>query len=724
MFISPNLFEIKEKFVILFHYIILNKKKLNEMKKTLLLLALFFGMVVFTACTKDDDDSNQAQYDIAEVQLRQDYSGYTIVGSIKWSVSEKYKVANFKATKNARATSEIPFTVWYDVVGEAATREMDVAKVGQTIPTIIQDEFNKTPYAVSANWTIEEIELESNYNDNALEHVYEVELVSTSNPLLEAEVYFNATTGIYLYAVEALGDDEDDIPFVVSSELKAAVVAIYPAATIIDAEEEDNLIEVKVFISGNTDIKDVELVFTKDNVFMHEEYETTYAKLDATKFAAVKTWFTTNVATNPIDATTEVEVIEAATGETVTDDGVTFTSSVEVEYEVGSVEYEIEFFLNAQNDIIDGEPEQGDTDGKYEDGTFILNDGKYGMDFDNPLVFIGEDGAIVDNAFKLVNGGTDANMLPSGTQDLYIEDDNIFFVSQSGALVIADAGTLKLKKTYTTELGLAEGLKPVSVVVLEDDVYILVTNNAATRKIIRFNLKTQTVTDVAGTNGVLAKRMAVVDDKIFATTETKLIQITEGSSTATELMTFEASVKYVTIIPTDEDVLWLAGGEITETVEPWGTMLTPVKPSKIMKFNTNTNAVTSTSDVADYALASPFAKSPIIAAIGDKIYFTSKTEAGVDMLGVSDFTKSGVVSIVIDNFDAHIKTARYTDEVVYNGVAVNPENNLLYINTYSTADYNVNDLMLFNVSVVSPVLTKSYIDMTHFPAGVYFTESF
>lgn len=324
-------------------------KTISRLTQILSLSLILIGLMSCTDNTDGSSDDKNKQ-EIAAEQLKKEYSDYTI-SNLTWKVSGDYQVANFIGVKTKSEGTAI--TVWYKVELDEATRQMDIEQLGQTVPDIISDAFNKTPYAVSANWTIEEIELETNFNGNSLEKVYEMELVSTSNSQLEAELYFNAETGALLYSIESLDDDDDDnddIPLVVSPELKAAVMAVYSNATIIDAEEDDNFIEVKIILSGNTDIFDVELVFTMQNEYMYEEYETTYEKLDAKKFAAVKTWFTNNSATQPTPpAIAEVEVSEAAEGKFITNN---IKSIVEVEYEVAGEEYEIEFFLDAQNAII------------------------------------------------------------------------------------------------------------------------------------------------------------------------------------------------------------------------------------------------------------------------------------------------------------------------------------------------------------------------------------
>lgn len=300
------------------------------------------------SCSKDTE-TEDSNYSVAENQLKLDYSQYNLTG-ISWRSVLGYQVANFKFTTKANGTNA---NAWYLVNNNIAKREKSTASIGVTVPETIKAAFEASKYSNALLWRIDEIELENNYNGNAVESIYEVELESVINTNIEAEMYFDAKTGVLLYSREYLDDDDDnddDNSIVIDDKLVQAVRAIYPDAVIIDAEIDDNMIEVAVTIIEGGIPKEVEMLFTMDYKYKggEIEYEVTYGKLSE-KFKSVKDWFANTANGVPVPNDDIIVEIEEGVG---SENGITYMYQVEVEYTINGTEYNVELFLDAEYVIV------------------------------------------------------------------------------------------------------------------------------------------------------------------------------------------------------------------------------------------------------------------------------------------------------------------------------------------------------------------------------------
>lgn len=319
------------------------------MKKKLIKLALIATIILpilFTSCNKggEGDDIDNTDYSIAEVQLLLDYSNYSIT-NISWKSIMGYQVASFKlATKSISSAN-----AWYLVTNDSATREKSSESIGVNVPEIIKEAFGLTVYAKADIWKIEDIELETNYNGNAVNNVYEMDLEAVKNANLEAELYFDAKTGKLLYSRESIEENEDgeeNDSIVIDDKLAKAVKDLYPNAVIIDAEINDNMIEVEISAIENTMVKEIELTFSMDYIFQSKEseYWLTYGQLPA-DFSAIEEWFADPK--NKMTAPDKATVIDIEEGN-LEEDGTAYQYGIEIE----TTAYEIKFLLNAEYQIV------------------------------------------------------------------------------------------------------------------------------------------------------------------------------------------------------------------------------------------------------------------------------------------------------------------------------------------------------------------------------------
>ena len=326
-------------------------KNLNEFKSAI--FACLISLPALISCDKNDSNTD-TEYSVAEAKLKLDYKNYDIK-NITWSTQRSFQMATFDAITKAEGAS---ITVWYEVNGATATREMDSEDLGTTVPTIIQEAFKATKYSNSALWTIEEIELEKSYNSNSIDSYYEVDLVNVADKTVSAELFFNATTGALLTQKEEVDNDDDkdtdtNNKFVVTAELKAAVEKAVPGAVIIDADVDDNIIEVDAVVTVDTVTKEVELEFTMEYKLVSNEIETKYAYQDLPRtFMAVKVWFNNTYSLPNPQPTTQLEITEGEQSEEDFNIGNYYYGIECDEYTHANIKYEVEFLLNKDFKII------------------------------------------------------------------------------------------------------------------------------------------------------------------------------------------------------------------------------------------------------------------------------------------------------------------------------------------------------------------------------------
>lgn len=323
-----------------------------------MLLGTFFALIL-VSCSQDDSDSveQEKKYLIAEAQLIIDYKECNI-SNIVWSTKRDYQIANFNISTMPRTQSK-PITVWYVVAGLVAKREMSSENLGVTIPDKIKEAFQATKYSDSKLWRVEEIELDHNYNNNNnnnIEVYYELDLQNILNKNLEAELFFSYDTGVLLYSKEDLDDDDssDDDKFVINDKLRAAVEKAVPGASIIEAEIDDNLIEVDAIIITSGVQYEIELVFSMNYELVSSETETQYLYSQLPiEYKVIQDWFTSNSTVVPApSANTKVEISKGSDFEDDYNIG-TYFYEVEIsDYFSGGIKYEVEFYLNENIEII------------------------------------------------------------------------------------------------------------------------------------------------------------------------------------------------------------------------------------------------------------------------------------------------------------------------------------------------------------------------------------
>ncbi len=298
---------------------------------------LLMTSTLFVSC-ENESDKNTNDSRLAEMQLLEDYSNYTL-SNIVWSKQQGYEIASFSAVTKSAAQN---MKAWYKVGSDNAKLQMESKDLGITIPDVIKTAFDATIYSNTTLWTIEEVEFEQDFIGNSVMSTYDVELVSVTDPNIEAELIFDAESGELLFSKEEADNDTESDNFVVNAELKAAVTAIYPTATIIGAEIDDTVIEVDAIVEIDGVKTEIEMIFSLSYEYIGEETEATYtyATMPA-EFVTISNWFKAQ-STYPEPAGTDIVEIASEKMKDIT------LYEVEVEYMNKNVQYEAEFILDSE----------------------------------------------------------------------------------------------------------------------------------------------------------------------------------------------------------------------------------------------------------------------------------------------------------------------------------------------------------------------------------------
>ncbi|RAJ77268.1 uncharacterized protein DUF5074 [Chitinophaga dinghuensis] len=338
--------------------------------------------------------------------------------------------------------------------------------------------------------------------------------------------------------------------------------------------------------------------------------------------------------------------------------------------------------------------------GKYKYGTFILNEGNMTTE-NGSLTFISPSGVVTDSAYLKANGTELGNV----TQDLYINRNKIYIISQNGKknavgssfnndglLVVANAETLKKEAAFNDELATLSW--PTHVAVLDEENVILRDNNG----LYKFNTTSKVLTFIKGSKSAAKMTMAVSNNKIFAAAGTKVYVVEPNKDTITYALDMKATVSGV--LRASDGNIWVS---------------TTGSPAKISKINFRDYSLIKANEVSAGSVSAGFGATPGITAKGDTLYFS----------GAGTKIYRHIFSVGTTEFMVDAKTMVENANIVYNNIAVHPVTGEVYLNTIKAygMDFLKNNTSVFNFRDKA-ALSANYKNHTRFPAGIFFTYAF
>nr|WP_314750654.1 DUF5074 domain-containing protein [uncultured Porphyromonas sp.] len=324
---------------------------------------------------------------------------------------------------------------------------------------------------------------------------------------------------------------------------------------------------------------------------------------------------------------------------------------------------------------------------RFTKGAFLLNEGNYSNETGMLTYVDVESKVILDSAYMHVNG----TKLGRSSQDLAFANDKIYIISQDahdngggGQLIIAKANTLE--KVAVIDDKAIEKKKPTHIAVIGDRIYLRANDG------VYLGGEQGGFKLIAGTREAQKLRMAVIGQRVFATTSDKKLLMIQGDKVVKELLLAE---KATGLALADDGNLWVSY----------------TNPNTIAKVNPDPSdfKIIASNELKESPSVGWGAASAIFAT-GNTIYFSGTTTT----IHRHDFAKK-TTSVF-----ANILEAKYAPEqkVYYNSLGVDPKTGYIYyagLSDYTTYKQN----STFVLDPQGNVLVKK--DNTNsFPAGWYF----
>lgn len=327
---------------------------------------------------------------------------------------------------------------------------------------------------------------------------------------------------------------------------------------------------------------------------------------------------------------------------------------------------------------------------RFTKGAFLLNEGNYGNETGMLTYVDVESKVILDSAYMHVNG----TKLGRSSQDLAFANDKIYIISQDGhdnggggQLIIAKANTLE--KVAVIDDKAIEKKKPTHIAVIADRIYLRASDG------VYLGGEQGGFKLIAGTEKAQMLRMAVIGQRVFATTSDKKLLMIQGDQVVKELLLAE---KATGLALADDGNLWVAISNQGSNNQILKVSADPADFKIIAS-----NAVTESTSVG-------WGSTSAIFATGNTIYFSGATTT----IHKHDFAAKATTLF------ANILEAKYAPELktFYNSLGVDPKTGYVYyagLTDYKTYRQN----STFVLDPQGNVIVKK--DNTNsFPAGWYF----
>ena len=328
---------------------------------------------------------------------------------------------------------------------------------------------------------------------------------------------------------------------------------------------------------------------------------------------------------------------------------------------------------------------------RFTKGAFLLNEGNRTNETGTITYVDVDKKGILDSAYIHVNGTKLGNVC----QDLTFANDKVYIISQNGQrnggeglLTIAKAGTLEKIKVFNDATLAKEW--PTHIAVIEDRIYLRANNG------IHVGTENGGFKLIAGTEKAQMLRMAVIGQRVFATTSDKKLLMIQGDQVVKELLLAE---KATGLALADDGNLWVA---ISNQGSNNQILKVSADPADFKIIDSN---------VLTESTSAGWGSTSAIFATGNTIYFSGATTT----IRKHDFaakTTSVFANILDTKYAPELKT-------FYNSLGVDPKTGYVYYSGIKGfgEDYKINSTLVLDPQ--GNVLVKK--DNTNsFPAGWYF----
>ena len=241
------------------------------MKRHFLPMMMLTCMTLIAASCQDDNTATpDGTVDKASKEETL-YKLYPDASNITWSVKGNYAVADFSADTSR-------YTAWLDNAGNWYMTESDM--LFEQLPQAVKEAFNSSEYAT---WKVDDVD--KIFREGA-ETVYVIEAESMQNGVkTEIDLYYSEDGVLVKSVIDADDDDYSDfIPAPSAGSIEEFIAAKYPAARIVDIDNENGMTEVEI-LDGRVCR---ELLFNTSNEWVHTKTEITLADVPTQVMEAFK----------------------------------------------------------------------------------------------------------------------------------------------------------------------------------------------------------------------------------------------------------------------------------------------------------------------------------------------------------------------------------------------------------------------------------------------------
>lgn len=370
----------------------------------------------------------------------------------------------------------------------------------------------------------------------------------------------------------------------------------------------------------------------------------------------------------------------------------------------------------------------------HPDGVLVLNAGARMLE-NGSLTYIAPDGSVETDVYKKVNG----TELGNDAVDLYMHKDKIYILSNDhiqldgkpgdGALIIADAETLKKEKAYKlSELvyeipeGMRPGFEPTlmnfSNLAVLDEENIFFSDAQA---LFHFNPSTDKLTIVEGSYHkanaggtiepkIAKKSMAVVNGKLYIGTggfwsDAGVYEFVKNKMELNRSIDFASGNLISGIISGEDGTFWVATYNRTNASK-----------NEVYKMNAESMEIIE-SKVINADIFPGYGNTSGVSVVEDTFYHTGEST----ILQKFSFQNPRAEELV------DIKSDEPSANYLNCNAVVNPKNNYVYVAASEDNFENVmshNNLLIYDCSGDSPVLKQNITNQTSYAAGIFYVSKF
>ncbi|MDD4847867.1 MAG: PepSY-like domain-containing protein [Bacteroidales bacterium] len=221
--------------------------------RLLSVLSLVLGIVFFSSCKKNEPVPGGNQN--VESTFNQMFPNAT---QVEWETKSDYWIADFRHDGTDK-------TAWFESNGIWKMTESD--ETFNRLPEIVKNAFKAGEYS---SWRVEDVDILDRLN---YERLFVIEIEQGES---EADLFYTNTGSLVKIEFDSNDDDYfNQLPTSIASGIETFIQTRYPGATIVEIDQEDNMIEVEILF----EMSKVEVYFDQAENWLHSSRDVSYQQV-------------------------------------------------------------------------------------------------------------------------------------------------------------------------------------------------------------------------------------------------------------------------------------------------------------------------------------------------------------------------------------------------------------------------------------------------------------